>query len=423
MHFKSDDLVFTNRLEKHFVKFIEEMNLIQGKPLLVGVSGGVDSMALMFLLFKCGYSTRSCFIHHNTRIGQDEEEKLVQSFSEHLQIPFYSEKVLGLRTDKNFESEARKKRYDVFEKIRNDDELVAIAHHIDDSFEWSLMQNLKTSNLKACVGIPLVNRNLIRPLMCLTKAQIIRYAKAYDLPFLEDPTNAQIKYERNFLRSEVISAFKDRHPQYLKHYVNKQNELARLLGVHRVLSAKNSFQISFQKNAVCIYSLKTEIDFSGLDEVIVRGIKYLNPNDRGSLHNQIEKIKQGMLNNKFGPLTMVKGLKLYLSFNHILICNDDFKVAYPDLAEINYQVMNLSEFKTELNRYVFKGKVFPLFVAVDKKSRWISFSKRDYPLNSSFAKSIREKNLTYQAALNLLAQWSKPKNQNKLVNLSFLVRL
>jgi len=420
MELTSSNRAFTNRFERHVKDFIKDYRLVEGRSVLVGVSGGVDSMVLLFLLKRFGYSTRACFIHHGTRSGQDAELNLVKEFAEHLEIPFHFQSISGLNTKSNFEFNARLKRYEIFDELKGKS-LVALAHHIDDSFEWTMLQSLQSSNLKSTVGIPVKNGDYIRPLMAVTKNQILRYAKAFDLPFINDPTNEDSKYERNFLRNEVISTIKQRHPKYLLHYVNKQNELARILGVHLLNKIQNSFEISFLKDAVSIYSLESNPEFAGIDELIRKAMSYLNPNDRGVLYGQIEKIKEALKNNKFGPLSLTKGVKVYISYHHLFmvnkkhsepIYNQDFK--FND----EFEKISLSEYKIRLKDYL--QNFYPAWVIIENNTRGFNFNKRIFPYQSEVCRSLNEANISYLSALNLMAQWSKPKNKNKILKLRFI---
>jgi tRNA(Ile)-lysidine synthase len=396
---------------------------VGSKKILVGISGGIDSVVLLHLLSSCGYSARAVYIHHGTRPGQDSELEFVKKYASQLGVKFLSMKITDLDPNKNFEFNARLKRYDLFHKTKKDDEVISLAHHIDDSLEWTFLQGLKSSNLKSTIGIPVINGTIIRPLMCMTKAQIKSYAKCFDLPHIDDPTNESLKYERNFLRHEVVPSFANRHPQYLKHYVNRHNELARVMGIHAQKNIKCSFKLLKKENSVILYSLNSQIDFSGFEALVVLAMQYLNPNDRGTLHGQIEKIQQALMNNKFGPLSLTKGIKAYISLNSILICNNKFKPNYPNNISNKelFETISFDDFLIKLKNTISDETVFPLWILLDKKSRWLNVNKREYPLCIDYTRKLNAKSLCYLSGLSLLAQWSKEKNRSKKISLRFLV--
>ena len=103
----------------------------------------------------------------------------------------------------NFELKARLERYKIFSKYQ--DSLIVLGHHIDDSFEWSLMQKMKSSRLESTIGIPLYNKNYIRPLMCVTKKQIRRYAKILKCLSCVMETSSVMTVKFTFVRSLEIT--------------------------------------------------------------------------------------------------------------------------------------------------------------------------------------------------------------------------
>ena len=425
MIYSSNNKNYSNRLMGHFVRFIEEYKLFsKTEPLLIAVSGGIDSIVLTFCLNELkryGYSNNLRVIHinHNSRLGQDEEEKFVSDFCNSLEIEFNSVKLDELDPNRNFEYKARLKRYDAFYQLAKADEKIVLAHHIDDSFEWSLLQSLRSSNIEGLVGIPLINDRVIRPFMCLTKMQIRRFADSYDLPFITDPTNEEIKYERNFIRNNVIETFSGRYQKYLKHYVYRHNEIARRLGVHLLNKNKSSFQIKRESKSVLIYSLFSDRDFSGLDQLIMLGLQHLNPNSRGSVSEQIAKIVKAMSHNKFGPLTLTNGIKVYLDFNMLLMTKEDPPNLKKELKES--KTFSYEEFTHELKDRISRENVnlsFPFFVTIQGHR----LDRRNFntTFNTECISQLRSEGINYYPSLKLLREWSKKKNRHKVLRLNFL---
>ena len=211
---------------KYFNQFIQELKLSH-KKVVVGVSGGVDSMLLLFALKSLNFDIQAVHINHGTRDENELEEDMVRKYCAKLRVPlsvhYYKHK------EGNFEMMAREFRYSIFKSFNN--HYIATAHHIDDSFEWHLMQKFKSGS-KNNLGIPARNGKIIRPFMCLTKAQIYSLAKENNIPFMEDSSNNNNDYERNFVRNEIIPLIKKKYPKYLKHYVNQMNNRAKELNIH-----------------------------------------------------------------------------------------------------------------------------------------------------------------------------------------------
>jgi tRNA(Ile)-lysidine synthetase-like protein len=425
MIYKSENSKYTNMFIGHFIRFIEEYNLF-GKQdsLLIAVSGGIDSMVLAYCLNKIqsyGYSNslRIAHINHNTRDGQNAEEKFVKEFSSSINIECLSTTLQDLDADKNFEYNARLKRYDYFYTIAKPEEKIILAHHIDDSFEWTMLQSLRSSSIEGQIGIPVVNNRVIRPFMCVTKDQIRRYAQHFDIPFIQDPTNEQIKYERNFIRNNIIAAFSDRYKKYLKHYVYRHNEVARRLGVHFLNKNKSSFHVTFEPKSVLIYSTSTTDDYSGIENLVLEGLKHLNPDSRGSVASQIKNIVTALSNNKFGPVSLTSGVQVYLDFNMILLT----KEAAPKLSKKfdDYKKFSFDEFVNFLKSHIRQSNThldFPFFILV--KGTHLDRRNFNTTFNIKALETMRSNGESYYPALKLLRVWLKKKNRHKVLRLNIL---
>ena len=428
MDFESISPVYSKKCLNQLQDFIVSYKLAGKKtPLLLAVSGGIDSMALI-VAFKqlgmFGYSNglRVLNINHGTRKEQLREAKKISKYCSELGIEFLSVQAEGLDTSRNFEHEARKKRYEIFENVRKKDELVVLGHHIDDSYEWSLMQNLRSSSVKSSLGIPVKNKSIIRPFMCFSKDQIRKFAACYNLNFSEDPTNADNKYARNYLRNEVIPKLKAKYPNYLKHYVHQKNELARNLGVHLLKDKKSQFVLAVSEKNALIYSLSLEKNTSGVEQLLLEGLKHLNPNARGSVNSQLSKIVLAMENGKSGPLALTNSWQAYLDFNLILLTKN--KSSENKMACTVEKVYSLSKFEEEISKLISDQNnhlLFPfaVFVCGDK------LDKRSFKPNFNIGsiKSFGRNGNQYYPALKLLREWSKKRNRHRVLELRFLTCL
>lgn len=443
--FESRDKAYTRKFQRHVISFMEDSGLLRpDSGMVVAVSGGADSMALAHVLSELcsfGYSLGLMAVHvnHATRNGQKKEEELVRRYCENLGIEFKSSRLEGLDPNRNFEHEARKLRYQALRSFLRPNDFLVLGHHIDDSFEWSLLQNFRSSNLDGSLGIPVKNGEVIRPFMCVTKAQILRYARLCDLPFLDDPTNESMRHERNYIRKQIGLAFASKYPKYLKHYVHRQNELARRLGKHISRKQSGDFDNYYFKERVEIVSFASEFNPSGLEFNILQAMNYLVPRGRGSLSEQIKKVIQAARNGKGGPLTLAKGVKVYISHNHLMLCGPRFRPADSRLASTleapgNRQLfkrMDRKEYVSLLKRLYSEknvGDSWPLWVEVESKnfnfegakshSLWPELFARYRELK---ARNVRSSSLI--PAIKLLRYWAKPKNKNKKLTLKLLLPL
>ena len=428
MSFKSSNPKYTNRFVGHFMRFNEEYRLFgKDEPLLIAVSGGIDSMVLVQVLNSIqnyGYSNklRVAHINHGSRDGQDREETFVHEFCSLLGIESISVTLSDLDPNRNFEYKARLKRYEAFYQIANDNEKIVLAHHIDDSFEWTMLQSLRSSSIEGLIGVPVVNGRIIRPFMCATKDQIRRYGTCFDIPFIEDPTNELIKYERNFIRSNVVNAFKDRYNKYLKHYVYRHNEISRRLGLHLLHQHQTSFNISYADKSVLIYSATGTEDYSGVEQLVLKGLKHLNPDSRGKVSGQIKNVITALKNKKFGPISLTNGVKVYLDFNLVLMT----KMNQPNL-KFKYKsekLFSYDEYINYIDELIPSKKVhldFPFIVTI----KGGNLDKRNFntTFNTRAIAELKSAHLKYYPALKLLREWSKKKNRHKVLRLNFLTSI
>jgi tRNA(Ile)-lysidine synthase len=406
--------LFLEKVENTVKDFIDKYDLVQGNKVIVAVSGGVDSQCLAYILQRCGYSIEVLYINHGTRISQNTEQKLVKKTAEHLGVNCTTFKIKKLDQD-DFENNARIERQKIYEYMSQGRNLVALGHHIDDSFEWSLMQKSKSSNLSASIGIPVKNKFIIRPFMCLTKSQIRRYANLCGIKSLEDPTNSENRFERNYYRNKVIPLIAKRNPQYLKHYVNQQRELVDLLGLG-LKKSDAKFNIDVKTDSVFIYSFKQQVDLDSIDRLVVRGVKNLSNLNRGTLYLQIKKIKQAIQNNKFGPLLLSDGIHAFISTNSILLTKSH---AMKKAESKSYKKLDLVEFKNLINKKITHHESFPHWVIVDSNTQFVSPNKRVYPFNTKDSLKIIESKVLHQNAFKLLLQWDTKRNCKKKLDLTF----
>lgn len=425
MLYKSTNAKYSHIFITHLISFVEKYSLFsKNDKLLIAVSGGIDSIVLAYCIVQMrnfGYSNKLRIVHvnHNSRIGQNAEEKFVKDFASSLKIDSVTTTLKGLDPNKNFEYKARLKRYDFFYEIAKPGERIVLAHHIDDSFEWTMLQSLKSSSVEGQIGIPLVNNRVIRPFMCVTKKQILNFASFHDLPFINDPTNELIKYERNFIRNNVIPAFSERYHKYLKHYVYRHNEFARRIGLHLLNKNKSSFTISLEAKSALIYSLSGGSDYSGVEQLVLQGLKHLNPNSRGVVAKQIDNIIKALKNNKFGPLTLTSGVKAYLDFNMILLTKEQA----PSLSLLfsDFRTFSFDEYVDFLGEYISNPNThhaFPFFTIV-KRVR-LDKRKFDTTFNKQALNELRANSENYYPALKLLRLWSKKSNRHRVLRINLL---
>jgi|GEM_PF-4556832 len=304
--------------------FVREHNLLPEKrELLLSVSGGPDSMALLPLALELkklrpNLLVKVLYIHHQTRDAQAQEEKFVSHWSGVFGFEFVSEYIKNWEGDtSNFEARARMQRKDLLSRHAHKS-VIFTGHHLDDSYEWSLMQSSRTAQLRPR-GIPLINGLYRRPWLCAQKKQILRFLSAYGLPYLRDPTNFdEGVHERNDVRHQVVSPLKLLYPKLLKNYVHRQNTLALLDGVH--VNKGHEAKVRHWERGVSLYAKDWDKSNDPLRvEQLVTEIKSLGPSGRGELCVELYKILSALRAGAKGPHRVTRGLHLYLWGKEIFI--------------------------------------------------------------------------------------------------------
>jgi tRNA(Ile)-lysidine synthase len=315
---KGKSLVFKSELfRRHVEKFLRAIDPPQGiNKTYIAVSGGVDSMVLLHCLAHS--SSREVVVlhvNHGTRPSANrEEEEMVKSYAHLLGLECVVKKLALAAHLPNFEMVAREERQKFFQSYHSKEvgTRLALAHHLDDSFEWNLMQSFRSAGKTTSVlGIPCRNGWIVRPLLCVTKSQILKYARVCRVPFLEDESNQNPKHERNYLRQVVAPAIESRYPQYLKYYAARSNFLATELGVSIFPDSSFQFFSCPWTGAAVFWKIETS---AGREEVafgqaLQKVIHEKSDGARGSLLMQIKKTVGLAQSEKWGPMTFSGGAK------------------------------------------------------------------------------------------------------------------
>jgi tRNA(Ile)-lysidine synthase len=295
-----------------------------GGPHAIAVSGGLDSMTLLWfanLLHKEGKigKIRAFFVNHGTREGQINEGELVKRFCEQEGIPFVLLEAEGLSSsDSNFEARARKERKSLFLKNLQKNELLWMGHHLDDSFEWNFMQRHRSSNPISMIGIPVRNKKIVRPFLCVSRAQIKRLSILEAIPFLEDPSNCDLRFDRNFVRHKIVPLIKERYPKYLKFYADFANSSAQKLGMSLLISGEASKPFFFKDGALLFGKKFSEAEIQALIH------RYSNTN-RGEILTTIQKMLKAIGNGKKGPFHFSGGVEAAYSHDLLMIYRQGMK--------------------------------------------------------------------------------------------------
>ncbi|MEG2274313.1 MAG: tRNA lysidine(34) synthetase TilS, partial [Clostridia bacterium] len=191
-----------------------------GCKIAVALSGGRDSIALAYALINSGANFFAVNVEHGIR-GEASvaDSKFVKDFCDKNNIELLSFSVDSLKFSKDsgmtVEQSARALRYDVFDSLLADCkcDYVALAHHRDDQVETIVMRILRGTGLRGLTAMKEQNGKYIRPLLSYTREDIDSFIKAHNLPYVDDETNSDTAYTRNYLR-EQLKAIRLRYPSF-----------------------------------------------------------------------------------------------------------------------------------------------------------------------------------------------------------------
>lgn len=207
-------------VKQRIVAFISKHKLLTSiSKVIVGVSGGADSIALLHFLHQNGYECIAAHCNFHLR-GEESnrDEQFVREFCRNLQIPveiteFETERIA--RENKiSIEMAARELRYRWFEELRilHSADEICVAHHRDDSVETLLLNLIRGTGIRGLTGIAPRNGHIVRPFLGVNRSEIEEYILQNSLTFVNDSTNTETVYLRNKIRLEILPKLEEINP-------------------------------------------------------------------------------------------------------------------------------------------------------------------------------------------------------------------
>jgi tRNA(Ile)-lysidine synthase len=216
---KTKQLSLFDTVEKAFVGLNQSHKKI--KSMTVALSGGIDSVVLLHLLHqlqkKYRFTLNAMHVHHGLSKNADTWVKFCEKLCMKLSLPLDVEYIqLPHKKSLGIEGEARRLRYEKLLKTKTD--LIVLAHHEDDQAETFLLQLIRGAGVKGLSSMAHFDatKKLWRPFLNTSKSDIESYAKQYKLKWIEDESNQNIDFDRNFIRSKVLPILKNRFNHIIK---------------------------------------------------------------------------------------------------------------------------------------------------------------------------------------------------------------
>ncbi|WP_455666902.1 tRNA lysidine(34) synthetase TilS [Phocaeicola sp.] len=201
-------------------KYIEEKQLLTLRDrVLVALSGGADSVALLRVLLALGYRCEAAHCNFHLRgeeSNRDEQfvRELCRGLGVALHVTHFDTTAYAARHHVSIEMAAREMRYRWFEQLRQEREMsvIAVAHHRDDSVETFLLNLVRGAGINGLKGISPKNGAIVRPLLEVNRQDILYYLQHLQQPYVTDSTNLQDEYMRNKIRLNILPMLRELNP-------------------------------------------------------------------------------------------------------------------------------------------------------------------------------------------------------------------
>ncbi len=335
----------------------------EGERICVAVSGGADSMCLLFLLKEMAseyeISISAIHVEHGIR-GQAslDDMAFVENKCRDLNIPLKTAQVdvpaVFKKAGSTLEETARNERYRIFSAV--DADRIALAHHLNDLAETFVFNSIRGTGLKGLKGITPVRGRYIRPLLCVTKQEIEAYCMEKHIEYREDATNNDIYMSRNHIRHVVIPEFLKINSGALRHIYETSGEISEV-DDYIEMAVEKAFETCVSTSGTkplseFIIDLNT---FDSLHKVIASGIimRVLTKlagrtKDIGRRH--IDAVLTLTRGQSGRHIDLIYGIKAYKNFRYLVIKKpgkyETVEVSKMSL-KINYSILSADEMPME----------------------------------------------------------------------------
>ncbi|MDH8702139.1 tRNA(Ile)-lysidine synthase [Dysgonomonadaceae bacterium PH5-43] len=324
-------------------RYIEKQKLLPDNSsksttkIIIGLSGGADSVVLLHILNRLGYNCIAAHCNFHLR-GEESlrDEELARAFAIELNIPFtkidFNTIEYSKKNNISIEMAARNLRYEWFEKIKieNNADYIAVAHHSDDNVETFLLNMIRGTGIKGLTGISPKNGHIIRPLLNVSKEDIINYAQSENISYAIDSTNLEDEYTRNKIRLNILPLLRTINPSVSTSILNSIENLTEVDKIYnKEINNIKEFVFDKEKHTIDIDRLKEAASPEAVLFEILKEYQF----DRDTIKNIAKAIDS-------------QSGKEFYSPEHILIKDrNKFFIKKQDVSDASYPLNLQTEIK------------------------------------------------------------------------------
>ena len=330
-----------------------------GNLVVVGVSGGADSVCLLHILQRFSeeipFRLLAVHVDHGVRAESAKDAAYVERLCRELAIPFYLQQVdmNGYAAGQGLSAEeaGRQLRYAAFEEVLRQQQQsaeickIAVAHNANDRAETMLFHLFRGSGIKGLSSIQPVRESVIRPLLCLERAEIEQYLFGHNLTYCQDSTNEEDKYTRNKIRHHILPYAEK---EICSGAVAHMGELADILSeTERYLREQTErlYEACVEEKDRCLCircSRLSAEDPAMYKRVLLSCMEYLTPHRKDITGQHISDLANLMMKQGSRELSLPYGIKAYKEYDRMILCQnadkDMTRTKESDAADQTYLV-------------------------------------------------------------------------------------
>lgn len=356
---------------------IENEHLIEdGDNVLIGLSGGIDSTALLYVLADIAqrdhFKIKIGIAHINHLLRGEESDRdqhFIETLARKFSFPCYVKKldVRAYAQEKgiSLQHAGRNVRYNFFHEISLEHayDKIAVAHNLDDQVETFILRMLKGTGIRGLASIPIKRDRIIRPFLNIYRSEIEGYVNASPMAYVEDSSNSKIVYERNYLRKEIMPLMERLNPVF------KEKIFLLLQDMTDINNFFEERAVKFKENYLKPEAQDVSLEVKALDEldaetrfrVIANTLEQLEPGFIAlrEHHRLVDKILRGSRPNM--AITLPHGIKVKRIYDILIFTNKPPKPGIKDIFPVKSGENRLEPFKLMLDIEPLEVDSAPLF--------------------------------------------------------------